>query len=460
VQLHLEQTFRLPIQALLSLGTTLLLGSLHFVAGRLAAFQDYLRVMRRFREGAARAATLDDLEAATQATLRQRFPECGVTFEARTPLLKGVPSFSEEGLLKADPVHEFHDAAPAPCGGYVRHYIYRMSWFALRRTQTAVMVVDRSSLTLGLAYLSLMAETWDFWLVDRLLGGICQELLAHWDRLETTQKQKLAEHRQLIVARELDLGREVQNLLHPPSEEGVFGRWRYRFRYQPYGLMAGDWVQAYFPEPSGQVAMLAIGDVVGKGTSAALITSAIAGIWLRHKHRWQSEGLSADKAALDDLIHDLDQTIRELFQERQYSTLALALLAEDQAIVTSIATSPWMSIGIEKPKLVGKSFCDPLGVGKVREGRIVLDHVRPSAGDLLIACTDGVMEGRVPQSRFMAQMDRLKQASTTLPLDVVEKALFDTGRDTVLADDKTLIILEYLEESASESHWNVFKASS
>jgi hypothetical protein len=374
VQLHLEQTFRVPIQVFMSLGTSLLIFSINVVVERFLAFKQYLLIMRLFRESAARAATLEALEASTQVTLRGRFPESGVRFEVRSLLLRGDLDLKEQTSSRpGEPVHEFKETETTPCGGYVKHFAYRLSFAAVRRTQAAVMVIDRSTVTLGLAHLSVMTDTWNFWLVDRLLSAICQELLAHWDRLETMQKQRLAEYRQFVVARELDMGREVQSLLNPPSEEGVFGRWRYRFRYQPYGLMAGDWVQAFLPEKDGKVAILAIGDVVGKGTSAALITSAIAGLWLRHKRVWQKEE-SLGKEALQSLIADLDQTIRELFQEKQYSTLSLALLTPDEAIVTSIATAPWMSISTEKPRLVGKSFCDPLGVEKIRQGKIVLDQ--------------------------------------------------------------------------------------
>ncbi len=451
VQLYLEQKYRVPIQALLSLGLSLALFSANAVVGRMVAFKHYIQVMRRFREGAARAVTLEELEAATQTTLKARFPECGVTFEGRSPLLSRKVDLKEQANApRGETSHEFQEATPPPCGGYVRHYVYRLSLAATKRTQTSVMVIDRDTVTLGLAHLSVKTDTWDFWLVDRVLSNVCQELLAHWDRLETSQKQKLTEYRQFVVARELDLGREVQSLLHPPSDEGVFGRWRYRFRYQPYGLMAGDWVQAFIPDSSGKVAILAIGDVVGKGTSAALITSAIAGIWLRHARTWREADQTLGKDALKALIGDLDQTIRELFREKQYSTLALALLTEDQAIVTSIATSPWMNVSVQKPRLVGKSFCDPLGVEKTGEGRIVLDEISPAVGDLLVACTDGVMEGRVPQMRFMAEMDKLKQVYTTLPLDLVEKALFAAGKETVLDDDQTLIILEYLSEAEAK----------
>lgn len=449
-QLHIEHRFRIPVQLLLSLSVTLLASAANVVFERMVQFRHYLILMRKFREGASRASTLEELEAATQVTIRGRFPASGVRFEGRSPLLSGATDLKEAATRGGkDQVYEFQDTGRVPCGAYVRHFVYRLSFAALKRTQTTVMVVDRSTVTLGLAHLSVKADTWTFWLVDRLLSNVCQELLAHWDRIEATQKQKLAEYRRFIVARELDLGREVQSLLHPPSEEGTFGRWRYRFRYQPHGLMAGDWVQTFIPDGTSKTAILAIGDVVGKGTSAALITSAIAGIWLRHSRQWRDDGRALDRDAIRFLIKDLDDTIRELFKERQYSTLAIALLTEETAIVTSIATAPWMNVGVRKPKLVGKSFCDPLGVEKIRDGKLVLDEVVPEVGDFLIACTDGVMEGRQPQTRFMAQMDKLKESHRVLPLDLVEKTLIEHGRDSVLPDDKTLIILEFL--SAAEA---------
>jgi hypothetical protein len=245
------------------------------------------------------------------------------------------------------------------------------------------------------------------------------------------------------LRKDLELGAAVQTLLFPQDRAGVFEGWRYQLVFRPYGAMSGDWYQYYKTPPgaSAPLAVLAIGDVVGKGSSAALATAMIAAVWASCSERW-----SAGDFDLQELVEALHRSLWRTYRGAQNSTLSLIVLRPESAELLTIGAPSWLDVranGDVTPIIV--PAMDPLGMG-VGE-RVPVTRIREGSaqkGSLLTAYSDGVMEGGRARMAFARALKR-QGALPDDPFPVVEKTMTDIGAGSVLPDDFTLLMVQRVD---------------
>jgi phosphoserine phosphatase RsbU/P len=155
-------------------------------------------------------------------------------------------------------------------------------------------------------------------------------------------------------------------------------------RFSPYAEVGGDFAD-YFQLPNGQVGLY-LGDVVGKGLSAAMYGSLVMGM-LRGINK-TGEDTASVLAMLNKRL--LVRPVRA----RYCATLYALYDPETRELSFSNA-------GIPLPLLVAASGCRPLGAGGIPSGMFPgseyeTHKVRLAPGDMVLFATDGLHELRNP----------------------------------------------------------------
>lgn len=247
-----------------------------------------------------------------------------------------------------------------------------------------------------------------------------------------------AVRQRLRLERDLELGQTVQNVLLPKRREGRLGPWLYRISFKPYGPMSGDWFQiaetpAGAPRP---MAIIAIGDVVGKGPSAALITSAIAALWQQHEDRWQAGALE-----LGEWCRLLNRVLHRTFHGTQNTTLSIVLLTETELWIASAASPHWMSLSNETRKAVDLRLtaCNPVGM-MANLDTLEVRRIAAKETDLLVVFTDGVIDGSKGRNLLRRAMLELTPESPDY-MAAIEAAATAAGAADTLPDDATILAI-------------------
>lgn len=247
------------------------------------------------------------------------------------------------------------------------------------------------------------------------------------------------------LEQQLALGTTVQRMLLPERMTGTIGYWTYKIVYRPYGAMAGDWSQVFegrLPDGSA-VGVLAIGDVVGKGPSAALITSVIAGAFDECAHQWRETTVN-----VRDFLVRLDRTILSIFKAEQNTTLSLCVLTDDVASVLSCGAPAWLHFrGDRSLARVSVKPAGPLGMF-CNAGSVIEKSVVVGAGEVLMAYTDGVIDGRTGLRSLIEEYKRIDPPETGEPLfEYLEHLAVESGKGSTLPDDVTLLMVQRLPDA-------------
>ena len=249
------------------------------------------------------------------------------------------------------------------------------------------------------------------------------------------------------LEKDLELGRTVQNLFTPTTMAGAMGHWHYSFVYQPFGAMSGDWLQVFQPEDDCQTpAIIAIGDVVGKGASAALITAVIASLWSKLKFQKQSINVDSIEHHVNDFLNTMNTAIAETFKGQQNSTISLAAVMQNHALLTSCGAPFWILWQADGTVTSLRTTPqNPLGrASHHSDTPYSFRSLTMTAGDVLIAYSDGVLDGSQARSKFIKslQSQSMPQTASTLQ-NFIASAARKAGEGFTLPDDFTLLILQY-----------------
>lgn len=355
-----------------------------------------------------------------------------------------VPSYlAVVSLINGTLAHRFI-YRPVPYWTLVLLWLPLM-FFLLRLKNTRIALGGSVGLTLfvcGIGGASLIQQGWILPCTHFMLVA-----LPAWAvRVQHYLFQTVAEKTEL--SKELEIGRLVQETLLPKERSGKLGDWEYKFIYKPYRAMAGDWFQIHHSEetPTGTIALLAIGDVVGKGPSAALITAVIAGIWNNLRETWKTR-----QPDMTELIKSLDRTISLTFRGEQNSTLSMALIVGEKIHLTTCAAPGWMHFLRKTSEAVAVKTTpvDQLGFGMLTpDGYLtpVVTEVAPAPGDIFFAYTDGVIDSKRGRTKLIREMKSTPPnwQSPDL-LDEIAQRAAEAGKEDVLPDDYTLLLIRRIE---------------
>ena len=152
------------------------------------------------------------------------------------------------------------------------------------------------------------------------------------------------------------------------------------FRFLPLSDVSGDFAD-FFPLPNGQIGLY-LGDVVGKGLSAAMYGALVAGT-LRGIHKSGTE-----TASVLTMLND------RLLQRPLHGRFCCTLYAVFNPATGELVFS---NAGLPLPLLISKNKCQPLGEGGFPSGMFpgaAYDQhvVQLSPGDSVLFATDGLHE--------------------------------------------------------------------
>ncbi|HMF56456.1 MAG TPA: SpoIIE family protein phosphatase [Pyrinomonadaceae bacterium] len=244
---------------------------------------------------------------------------------------------------------------------------------------------------------------------------------------------------------ELQLASEIQQRFQPTAPPQVPGYELQGISFPCYEI-GGDYYD-FIEREDGRL-VVALGDVSGKGTAAALLMSSLHAA---------VHAQAASHHSITETITAVNRYLAENIPSNRFVTLFYAELDSKTGLLSFI------NAGHNPPLIVHAAGTIehlasgglPLGIkpdAQYKEGRTQLQE-----GDVLVIYSDGVSEATNPQgeefgtARLGETVGRNLDASASGLRDRIESALTKFAEGTAAADDITLVIVKRQAESASVS---------
>ncbi|HKS28901.1 MAG TPA: SpoIIE family protein phosphatase [Pyrinomonadaceae bacterium] len=254
--------------------------------------------------------------------------------------------------------------------------------------------------------------------------------------LEEQMERERMEH-------ELQLASEIQQRFLPTAPPQISGYELQGISFPCYEI-GGDYYD--FIEREDRRLVIALGDVSGKGTAAALLMSSL------------HAAIHAQATSNNSLVETISEVNRYLAENTPANRFVTLFYAELDSQTGALS---FLNAGHNPPIIVHAAGTMenlasgglPLGImpdAFYREG-----HTQLQPGDVLVAYSDGVSEAVNPQGEeFGAQrlyevIARNLDASASGIRDRIEAALSKWAQGTPAADDITLVIVKRQAESMS-----------
>ena len=236
--------------------------------------------------------------------------------------------------------------------------------------------------------------------------------------------------------RELALASEIQQRFQPTAPPHIAGYELQGISFPCYEI-GGDYYD-FIEREDGRL-VIALGDVSGKGTAAALLMSSL------------HAAIHAQSASHDSLVATISAVNRYLADNIPANRFVTLFYAELEPESGSLA---FLNAGHNPPLIVHNAGTVeqlasgglPLGIkrdAEYREGRTQLQN-----GDVLVIYSDGVTEAQSPSgeefgsTRLYEVVSRNIEASAAGIRDRIESSLTKFAQGTSAADDITLVIVK------------------
>ena len=181
--------------------------------------------------------------------------------------------------------------------------------------------------------------------------------------------------------------------------------------------------------------VIALGDVVGKGPSAALNTAVIASVWTQHKHTWEK----TDAIDIAGFVRDLNFNIHNLFKGKQFTTMQVVIFSAEAMEVYNFGAPPWLCINRErKIRAVRLPTSNPIGL-VAEPPHAPKAPVALAAGEVLLGYSDGAIDGPGARRRLEASVQKEPSLDDFL---LIDRLVREAGQVDRLPDDYTLLIVE------------------
>jgi len=178
---------------------------------------------------------------------------------------------------------------------------------------------------------------------------------------------------------------------------------------------------------------LIIGDVRGKGLDAVRLATVVLG---------EFRAGAVERDDITSLARQMDTRMRPYLGDEDFVTALIAEVdSHGLASVVCCGHPPALLFAGGEQSYLGAADSLPLGLGA--DPAALTTQLTP--GDRLLLYTDGILEARDPQGRFI-ELDKVTQELAHGPLDTVLDRIHESLRDAVgsdLADDLALLLAEY-----------------
>jgi phosphoserine phosphatase RsbU/P len=249
---------------------------------------------------------------------------------------------------------------------------------------------------------------------------------------ETIKEEARAREKQ---NRELELGREVQERLFPQQYPAIPGL-DYAGVCRPALIVGGDYYD-FIPMSNGGLG-IAIGDVSGKGISAALLMATLRA-FLRGQAIDQDTNLSA-------VIANLNRLVFESSAQNRYATFFLGAFDSASRVLNYVNAGHNAPMVIRAGGEVVRLKAGGTVVGLMQAESWVQVQVKLQAGDFLVAFTDGISEAmnladdEWGEERLIDAVRAMRAAPAQAILDHIVQSVDGFAADAPQYDDMTLIV--------------------
>jgi phosphoserine phosphatase RsbU/P len=239
---------------------------------------------------------------------------------------------------------------------------------------------------------------------------------------------------------DLRMAQEVQNAFIPQTAPSIPGLECETF-YRPMHSISGDYYD-FFPMSSGRWG-IAIGDVSGKGIGAALVMAS-----LHASVRSQAQQSHSDAAIA---VNRVNQLLHESLPVHFYASL---FYAEYDPSTRRLA---YVNAG-HNPPIVIRCQCGRSQIFRLDQGGTPVGlfenpiyksvDFQLEAGDILVACTDGIIDMESQDGELWGQHrleDLFSTCTPRTPQQVVQTIVREVGAFAMgnpPKDDMTLVVLQ------------------
>jgi len=264
--------------------------------------------------------------------------------------------------------------------------------------------------------------------------------------LENSRLYQDARENELRLKSDLDTAREIQLQLLPRGAREVPGL-DISAAYVPARELGGDFYD-FLPYGEGRLA-LALGDVSGKGTAAALYGSLAIGMLREHAVE--------HTAAPPVMLAMLNRRLHAARLEARFIALTFGVydpVERTLVIANAGGTRPLLLRGGELSEIQA----DGIPLGLFPEADYAASTLQLRVGDVIIFASDGILESEnAAQEEF--GFERLKALLTSLPknctVDEISGAILRAtdefaGFGNPAHDDRTLLVIRATPESPSD----------
>jgi phosphoserine phosphatase RsbU/P len=244
----------------------------------------------------------------------------------------------------------------------------------------------------------------------------------------------------ITMKRDLEIAREIQSWLVPASPPIVPGA-DIAFATRPQNSVAGDYYDAFFPNPSGGNTgklLLVIADVAGKSVPAALLMATLQA---------SLRTIAGEGASLQDLVLRLNRyACAHSLEGRRFTT---AVIGEYDPETRRLA---YVNAG-HNPPIVrhagGTTETMEIGglpLGIHADATYEIGEVKLQPGEALILYTDGVVEAfnekgeEFGNTRWLEAIRALPDWGATESLQFLMRCVDDFVRATRQSDDVTCLV--------------------
>ena len=272
------------------------------------------------------------------------------------------------------------------------------------------------------------------------LAGSFNQMTGNLERLMVVEKEKER------LQTELEIAREVQGQLYPREAPPIYGL-KLTVRCDPARMVSGDYYD-YQDLGNGKLAF-AIGDVAGKGISAALLMATLAAALraqLSHNQQLRPEQYS-DATQFDaaNLVEMLNRQLYAHTSPEKYATFFFALFDQDTRVL-KYTNAGHLSPLLFRDNGVTALDCNGTVVGAFPFAKYDESNLRMNADDLLVCYTDGITEPEnaygemFGEGRLIELVTKHRQRDDHEIVGIVLDAVRGWTGTPELYDDMTLLI--------------------
>lgn len=269
------------------------------------------------------------------------------------------------------------------------------------------------------------------------------QMTENLERLLSVEKEK-----QRLQA-EVEIAREVQNQLYPKTAP-CGGSLHLTVHCEPARMVSGDYYD--YQSLSNSHMSFAIGDVAGKGISAALLMATLqAALRAQISYSLDCENLTDLSAA--QLVSQLNQQLYAHTSPEKYATFFFAIYDEQSS------TLCYTNAGHLSPMLVRNGTVTALDsngtvVGAFPFSKFGSSKIKLERGDLLVCYTDGVTEPENSYGEMFGEdrmMDLIQRHSQENDVEIIKRvveAVRSWTGSPELYDDVTLMLARHQGSAA------------